>query len=191
MTEGFRLSSTPMESPSAAAPVAFAEGRVYQPDPKVLTIWRLSNLFGTFVFLLLAVPVAFFLGRTLESWAWWVPFVVVIGFGLYGQAVLTRQWQSWRYLLTSGTLEMEHGWLWRQRRVVRRERIQHVDFNSGPLDRRFGLVQVVVYTAGTTVGMIPGLTPETAEAFRAALVGRISDLRAEASLSEPALPEEA
>lgn len=164
-----------MESSGAVAPVASAEGPVHQPDPKVLAIWRLSNGFGTFVVLLLVAPFGYFLSRVLGAWALWAPPVAVLAFGAVGQAVLALQWRAWRYRLTPGTLEMEHGWLWRRRRVVRRERIQHVDFNSGPLDRRFGLVQVVVYTAGTTVGMIPGLTQETAEAFRAALVGRNSE----------------
>ena len=179
----------PMESPSPVAPVALAEGPVHRPDPKVLAIWRLSNLFGTFVVLLFAVPLGFLLRGALGPWALWAPPVAALAFGALGQAVLVRQWRAWRYRLTPGTLEMEHGWLWRRRRVVRRERIQHVDFNSGPFDRRFGLVQVVVYTAGTTVGMIPGLTLETAEAFRAALVGQATDSLPDAFPGEPPLPE--
>lgn len=178
-----------MESPSAVASVAFPEGTVHQPDPKVLAIWRLSNLFATSVILLLVLPFGFLLRGTFGSWALWAPPLVVLACGMFGQAMLGRQWRAWRYRLTSGTLEMEQGWLWRRRRVVRRERIQHVDFNSGPFDRRFGLVQVVVYTAGTTVGMIPGLTQETAEAFRAALVGRISDPRPELRPEEPPVAE--
>ena len=164
-----------MEPPCPVAPTAFAEGETYRPDSKVLTIWRLSNLFGTLVVLLLVLPFGFFLRETLGPWTLWAPSLVVLALGTLSQAVLVRQWRAWLYRLSPGTLEMEQGWLWRRRRVVRRERIQHVDFNSGPFDRRFGLVQVVVYTAGTTVGMIPGLTPETAEALRAALVARAAE----------------
>ena len=45
------------------------------------------------------------------------------------------------------------------------------------IDRRFGLVQVVVYVAGGAVGSIPGLLPEEAEALRSALLtGRGEDV---------------
>lgn len=46
--------------------------------------------------------------------------------------------------------------------------IQHIDINQGPLDRYFGLVQVVVYTAGAShaVATIPGLTQLEAEELR-------------------------
>ncbi len=79
---------------------------------------------------------------------------------------LKRQWEHWTFRVTRETLEMSHGWLWKQRRVVARDRIQHVDFNSGPFDRKFGLVQVVVHTAGTSVGMIPGVALERAQQLR-------------------------
>jgi membrane protein YdbS with pleckstrin-like domain len=55
---------------------------------------------------------------------------------------------------------------------VARDRIQHIDINSGPMDRRFGLVQVVIHTAGMigSVAAIPGLTPSEAEFLRQQLL---------------------
>ncbi len=142
-----------------------------KPDPRVLMVWGLSSAvsFGI-LFLIVALPTLFmwFLGRG-PSWILAVTFSPV-ALWLLSLLTLNRQWNNWWFCVTPEALEMNHGWIWQQRRVVARDRIQHLDINSGPLDRRFGLVQVVVHTAGTTVGMIPGLKPERAEALRAELM---------------------
>ena len=58
------------------------------------------------------------------------------------------------------------------RRCSPRLRIQHVDIESGPIDRAFGMVKLTLYTAGTNaaVGTIPGLLPQDAEALRETLL---------------------
>jgi uncharacterized protein len=138
-----------------------------RPDRKVLTIWLLSSTLSYTIFaLLLLVPLGIlaFLGR-IENRL----LLLVLGpVALWAITVMTlrKQWENWGFRVTAEALEIRHGWLWRQRRVVARDRIQHVDINSGPLDRKFGLVQVVVHTAGTEVGMIPGLSPARAEGLR-------------------------
>lgn len=99
--------------------------------------------------------------------AWYIAFAILpLGLWFFSGLILKRQWENWTFQVTTEALDMSHGWIWKNRRIVARDRIQHVDINSGPVDRRFGLVQVVVYTAGTTVGMIPGLRPERANALR-------------------------
>jgi uncharacterized protein len=138
-----------------------------KPDIKVLHVWRISNLltYGVIlgiVFLVTGVLVLF--GQSSARILLWNLVPVVLW--LVGEVSLRRQWENWTYRLTPETLEMSHGWVWKQRRIVARDRIQHVDINSGPLDRRFGLVQVVVHTAGTSVGFIPGLCPERADMLR-------------------------
>jgi len=99
------------------------------------------------------------------TWLLASPLLPLIAWGI-SAVCLRKQWESWRYSIGSDTIEMSHGWWFRQYRVVARGRIQHVDFNSGPLDRRFGLVQVVICTAGATVGMIPGVRLERAQQLR-------------------------
>jgi membrane protein YdbS with pleckstrin-like domain len=139
-----------------------------RPDEKVLLVWRVSNgiSYAVFFAIVFIASVAFwFFSKT--PWYWMVvpSLIVLVLWGLSG-AILRKQWENWTFSVTPEALEMSHGWLWRNRRVVARDRIQHVDINSGPFDRRFGLVQVVVHTAGTNVGMIPGLRPERANLLR-------------------------
>lgn len=148
--------------------------------PAIQKVWRFSA-FVTSVFLVGGS--ALFEGLVLtriEGWPFSIPLVLPLGFlvlGFYSQWLVARQWKSWTYELRDVDLVLTWGVLWQTRRVVARDRIQHLDINSGPIDRRFGLVQVVVYVAGGAVGSIPGLEPQEAETLRSALLaGRGEDV---------------
>ena len=139
-----------------------------RPDEKVLMVWRLSNgvSYAVLLFIVAIASVGFWFALR-YPWYW----IVIAIFGVLAlwwvsSSFLRRQWENWTFRVTPEALEMSHGWIWRHKRIVARDRIQHVDINSGPFDRRFGLVQVVVHTAGTNVGMIPGLDPQRADRLR-------------------------
>lgn len=146
-----------------------------RPDVRVLWVWRISNLITYGVIALIILVVTGILVRFGEPPR--ILLFALIPFGLWGITAITlkKQYEAWEFGLTDEALEMRHGWIWRQRRVVARDRIQHIDLNSGPLDRRNDLMQVVIYTAGTTVGMIPGLRTERALQLRAELVPTLSE----------------
>jgi membrane protein YdbS with pleckstrin-like domain len=145
--------------------------------PAIKKVWLFSGIVTTF-FLGLGVisplimflvilrkggtsPMAIAMGAVALGLLWIALFVVAI-------AKIQRQWQNWTYEVREHDVVLSWGVFWRTRRHVARDRIQHLDINSGPLDRRFGLVQVGVHTAGAagTVGVIPGLTPEESEDLR-------------------------
>lgn len=148
--------------------------------PAIQKVWRFSALV-TSVFLVggSALFEALVLAR-IAAWPFSIPVVLPLAFlvlGFWSQMLVERQWKSWTYELRDIDLVLTWGVFWQTRRVVARDRIQHLDINSGPIDRRFGLVQVVVYVAGGSVGSIPGLQPHEAEALRTALLaGRGEDL---------------
>lgn len=64
-------------------------------------------------------------------------------------------WQSglaWRYTrwrLDEDGLRLRRGRWWRQEVMVPRARIQHLDIERGPIERRFGLATLVLHTAAT------------------------------------------
>jgi uncharacterized protein len=105
----------------------------------------------------------------------------------------TRQYDRWRYKLTPESLVIRKGLMFQSERYIARDRVQHIDINSGPFDRKFGLVQVVVYAAGATgsVGLIPGLPPEEADRLREQLMPQdeireaLQEARAEEITDEP------
>ena len=72
---------------------------------------------------------------------------------------------------------MRRGVFWRSETLVPRSRVQHIDLNRGPLDRRFGLATLKVYTAGTKLASVSvdGLPEARAAQLRDALVSHDDD----------------
>lgn len=77
-----------------------------------------------------------------------------------------------RFVLDADGLRIRRGVFWHSETLVPRSRVQHIDLNRGPLDRRFGLASLKVYTAGTKLASvsIDGLPAERAAQLRDALV---------------------
>jgi membrane protein YdbS with pleckstrin-like domain len=66
----------------------------------------------------------------------------------------TYRWPARAYAFTSHRvdehgIEIRHGVHWRVVINVPRSRVQHIDVSQGPVERRFGLGTLVIYTAGT------------------------------------------
>ena len=72
------------------------------------------------------------------------------------------------YQLDGDGLRVRRGVLWQIVTHVPRSRVQHTDVSQGPLERRYGLGTLVVYTAGTDHARValPGLAHEVAQALR-------------------------
>jgi membrane protein YdbS with pleckstrin-like domain len=64
--------------------------------------------------------------------------------------------------------------IWRAVSNVPRSRVQHTDVAQGPLDRKYGLGKLIIYTAGTQHSRVelPGLEHQTALAIRDHLLPR-------------------
>lgn len=73
------------------------------------------------------------------------------------------------------------GLFWRKEVIVAFNRVQHVEVSSGPLQRKFGLASVKLFTAGgSSVDLrIDGLTAERAEQIRAFITAKIDDSASE------------
>jgi membrane protein YdbS with pleckstrin-like domain len=58
------------------------------------------------------------------------------------------------YIVDPDGIEIRRGVLWRARIRVPTSRIQHTDVSQGPLQRRFGLGTLAIYTAGTSYARV-------------------------------------
>lgn len=137
-------------------------------------VWLFSNCISLLVFAVLGSLFEFAMIRALHL-PWSFPFiapVLAILIGAFSLGMVKRQWSAWKYEVTTHEVILSWGVWWQTTRLVPRDRIQHVDIKSGPLDRRFGLVHVGLYVAGAhgSVGSIPGLHPDEAESLRSMLV---------------------
>ena len=92
-----------------------------------------------------------------------------------------RTWKYTSWMLDDLGLRIRSGWLFKSETLVPRARVQHLDIDRGPLERRFGLATLTVYTAGTGHSAIvhSGLADADATALRDALIPK-ADVDADA-----------
>jgi len=95
--------------------------------------------------------------------------VLIIGLSAW-RAHLAYRYTRWQ--LDDDGLRVRKGRFWRSEVLVPRARVQHLDIERGPIERRFGLATLVVHTAGTRLNALrqPGFSEDTAAQLRDALV---------------------
>lgn len=109
---------------------------------------------GVPAWVLAAVPVLL----VIFAWAWWV---------------VGRQVGAIGYAEREDDLLVRRGILIRALVVVPYGRMQYVDVEAGPIDRRFGIARVQLHTASPgTDAQIPGLPPDEAARLRDRLARR-------------------
>ena len=108
--------------------------------------------------------------------AWWQGWLFAgllwLACGALGAWIAYRRWKFAAWKLDGTGLHFKRGRAWRKEVLVPRSRVQHLDIERGPIERRYGLASLVVHTAGTRhhALRIPGLPDEDAVALRDALV---------------------
>lgn len=111
---------------------------------------------------------------TLEGW----PARIGMGLGLLaaagaaGWGMGRARWRRTRWKLDERGLSVQRGLVWRKEVLVPRTRVQHLDLERGPIERRFGLATLVVHTAGTRMNALRqhGFLDADAVALRDALL---------------------
>lgn len=76
------------------------------------------------------------------------------------QAWPAIEYRRFSYALDPEHLEIRRGVIWRTVTSVPKSRVQHIDVAQGPLERKYGLATLSIYTAGTEFARVdlPGLT---------------------------------
>jgi membrane protein YdbS with pleckstrin-like domain len=69
------------------------------------------------------------------------------------------EYRYFRYRLDAQGVEIRTGVVWRRVISVPRSRVQHIDVAQGPVERRYGLATLSIYTAGTEFAKVdlPGI----------------------------------
>jgi membrane protein YdbS with pleckstrin-like domain len=75
------------------------------------------------------------------------------------------RWRRWAYRIGDVEVDLERGFWTVARTRIPMARIQHVDTTRSPLQRRYGLASVVLYTAAGA-NEIPALADPVASAVR-------------------------
>ncbi len=158
---------------------SIADGVSRQLDPRWIMVQRVH-----FAILLVFLAAVSFVG-VLVLWA--ASGILVLGLLLLPLWLIAlgalgwhlQRWPAISYRHTSyrvdeAGLEIMRGVYWRTTTNVPRSRIQHTDVSQGPLERRYSLGTLVVYTAGThhSEVTLSGLEFTIAQRIRAHLLPR-------------------
>lgn len=146
-------------------------------DPRQIKVLRMRWLIATMV--LTGIAVAICLGplRMTGIPMGVVPAAVALA-GLVATMVLPRRrYRAWGYREAEDELHVRHGLLVRTETAVPFARVQHIDLAQGPIERRYGLARLILYTAGTRGASVPlpGLAREQAEAMRDRIRAKIRE----------------
>jgi membrane protein YdbS with pleckstrin-like domain len=146
-------------------------------DLRAKTLWRITGSLGALPLLAVGAFVGWISLRVVE-----IPFLLgilpllaaLMLFVVLAVVIPDLRWRRWRYEIREEEVDLQRGIVWVSRTLVPLARIQHVDTQSGPLQRRFGLATVVFYTAAGA-NRIPELSAPVAAEVR----DRIAELTRE------------
>jgi membrane protein YdbS with pleckstrin-like domain len=165
--------------PAPPAEPSVADGVERRLDPAYVPLERLRGAIALAAAAAVLVPstAVLFLVGDLPLWAAALiapgvacVLALVAFFGLWWPAVSAARIA---YRVLPEMIEIRRGVLWRSVANVPRPRVQHTDVSQGPLERRFGLATLVIYTAGTEYAEVdlPGLDRASALRIRDHLLG--------------------
>lgn len=136
---------------------------------------RVAMIAGALVGLIPVLPLSLVLGSVLDHpllTSWWIGAVLVLVLPVLGALAAGWRWRRTLWKLDGIGLQVRRGVFWQDEILVPRSRVQHLDIERGPLERRFGLATLIVHTAGTRQHALrqSGLEDADAVALRDALV---------------------
>jgi membrane protein YdbS with pleckstrin-like domain len=136
-------------------------------NPAYVTTTRISSSLALLPFLIGAGVLEF--AQLAPPGTFIVPVLIFYVFMAF--VVPARKYRHWGYAMGSDRLRIVRGYMFYRDTVVPFGRIQHIDVDQGPIDRRYDLATLTVHTAGnhnSTVAL-PGLLHADALAMREAI----------------------
>jgi len=136
-------------------------------DPAYVTTTRIASALGLLPFVIGATVLEF--AQAMPVGTFIVPVILIYIFMAF--VVPARKYRHWGYAMGTDRLRVVRGYMFYRDTVVPFGRIQHIDVDQGPIDRRYDLATLTVHTAGnhnSTVAL-PGLLHADALAMREAI----------------------
>jgi len=129
---------------------------------------------AVWTFVITLLPGSIFVIAEDDSPWWYLSAVLALSLltASLAAVIAHKRWKNTYWKLDDEALNVRRGKLWFKQICLPRSRVQHLDFERGPLERRYGLATLVVHTAGSQERAIrqSGLLLADAEYLRDALV---------------------
>lgn len=144
-------------------------------DPRFISLQRELGWYWT-AGVSLAVVAASVAVLGPRRWYWclliWAVATPALAYWSYRWAEI--EYRHTAYRVDDEGIEIQSGVFWRAVSNVPRSRVQHTDVAQGPLERKYGLGRLIIYTAGTQHSRVelPGLAHATALTIRDHLLPR-------------------
>lgn len=138
-------------------------------NPAVRTVWSVqAALYGLVV---VGASTALVLVTPLGS-IWLSAVLPVLGFFVWlATAGVGKRYQRWAFRFAPEALELRYGVWFRTVSAVPYHRIQQIDVEQGPIERKLGIVKLALKTASTASdGRVPGINADEADGIRERLV---------------------
>jgi hypothetical protein len=151
-------------APQSAEPLAVAPGVHLgidqRLDPRHVTVERIGlatltafvsggGLVAGVIVVLTTQPSALWLGVIAGAW-FVLTALLLLAIARWPEVSHRRA----SYRVDADGIEIRRGVWWRSVVSVPRSRVQHIDVTQGPLDRRYGLGALVLYTAGNEYAQV-------------------------------------
>jgi membrane protein YdbS with pleckstrin-like domain len=144
-------------------------------DPRFILLQRFLGWYWT-AGVSLAVVVASVVALGPRRWYWSLLLWAVVTplLAIYSYRWPEVEFRHIAYRVDDDGIEIRSGVFWRAVSNVPRSRVQHTDVAQGPLERKYGLGKLIIYTAGTQHSrvVLPGLEHQTALSIRDHLLPR-------------------
>lgn len=148
--------------------------------PRAIAAWRWATAFAFTPAVAAAsiLVISATAARSPAAIALWIAWALLLG------AIVGMVWKypparyrHLRYRIDDAGITIRDGVFWRTWSALPRTRIQHTDVSQGPLERRYGVAALKLYTAGSRFTRItlPGLEHATALALRDQLQRHAND----------------
>ncbi|HVL67588.1 MAG TPA: PH domain-containing protein [Vicinamibacterales bacterium] len=152
-----------------------ADGEARPLDPRWIEVERIAGgIFAAVLSVMSLVGVVVLVAAVDDMPVWlsgllpvlWVVAAVLLGWLAHRWPVIAYRHTSYR--VDARGIEIRRGVFWRSAIHVPRSRVQHTDVSQGPLERRYDLGTLVIFTAGTDHARIdlPGLAHDVALRLR-------------------------
>ena len=147
-----------LESPlvDTPTPAGVADGESRSLDPRSIQVQRIAGWIFTVVVAALSlagVAIAVLTADDMPAWLrrllpfLWLAASILLAW--HAHRWPEREYRHTSYRVDGLGIEIRKGVYWRVVIHVPRSRVQHTDVSQGPLERRYGLGTLVIYTAGT------------------------------------------
>lgn len=111
---------------------------------------------------------------------WLILAIVLMMLAITGTFIITTgSFRRKGYAVREKDVLYRTGWIFQKLHIVPYNRVQHCVVQSGPIERRFGLASVSIYTAAAHISdiTIHGLAPDEANALKTYIIDQMQPLQ--------------